>query len=246
MVEASWHPIEVELPEAEAAVVDLFLPEGTLIPYRFRAHPARLYRAAGKRALDILIGGALLLALLPVMVAVALGVLISSGRPLLYASQRAGRDGEPITVWKFRTMVRDADRTLQEWLAVRSDLAEEFVQTFKLIDDPRVTPFGRFLRKSSLDELPQLWNVLRGDMSLVGPRPVSRAELETKYGVLGAQAFAVRPGLTGLWQVNGRSSTSYAARVRYDCEYAAQASLLLDLRILFLTIPTVLLARGAG
>jgi len=237
--------VEMELPEAEAAVVELLPREGAVVAYRFRHRPAWLYRAAGKRALDVLLGGALFIALLPLMVAVALGILITSGWPPLYGSRRAGRNGEPITVWKFRTMVRDADRTLQQWLAARPELAVEFVETFKLSDDPRVTRLGRFLRKSSLDELPQLWNVLRGEMSLVGPRPVTQAELDAKYGVLGEQAFAVRPGLTGLWQVNGRSSTTYAARVRYDCEYAAQASLLLDLKILLQTVPAVLLAKGA-
>jgi len=245
MVEASRRPVEVELPETEAAVADLFRREGAVVPYRFRYRPARAYGAGGKRALDLALSAALLVAVLPIMAVAALAILITSGRPVLYASQRVGRGGEPITVWKFRTMMRDADRTLAQWLASRPILAAEYEETVKLVDDPRVTGFGRFLRKSSLDELPQLWNVLRGDMSLVGPRPVSRAELDTKYGVLGAQAFSVRPGLTGLWQVHGRSATTYAARVRYDCAYAAQASLLLDLRILLQTIPTVLLARGA-
>jgi lipopolysaccharide/colanic/teichoic acid biosynthesis glycosyltransferase len=116
---------------------------------------------------------------------------------------------------------------------------------FKMANDPRRTRLGAVLEALSIDEVPQLWNVLRGEMSLVGPRPVTQAELDAKYGVLGEQAFAVRPGLTGLWQVNGRSSTTYAARVRYDCEYAAQASLLLDLKILLQTVPAVLLAKGA-
>src|SRR3989304_3181079 len=202
MVEASRRALEAELPEAEAAVAAAFQGDGAVIPFRFAGRPARLYRGAGKRALDLVLGAVLFAAFLPAMALVAAGVLITSGWPVLYASERVGRDGEPIRGWKFRTMGRDADHVLRTWLESRPELAAEYAESFKLIDDPRVTTFGRFLRKSSLDELPQFWNVLRGDMSLVGPRPVSRTELEAKYGPFGAQAFVVRPGLTGLWQVN--------------------------------------------
>jgi len=219
--------------------------EAAVILWRFPTRPAGLYRRAGKRWLDLVASAALLVMLLPVMALVAAAIFVSSGQPVLFRSQRAGRNGSPINVWKFRTMVRDADRVLQAWLVTRPDLAAAYQDKRKLSDDPRVTLLGRFLRKSSLDELPQFWNVLRGDMSMVGPRPVPPEELEEKYGPLGAQAFAVTPGLTGLWQVRGRSATGYAERVRLDCEYAAGGGLLLDLKIMALTVPAILLGRGA-
>ena len=216
-----------------------------VLPWRYRAQPAGLYRGYGKRWLDVLLSAALLIGLLPLLMLVAIAVLMTSGRPALYDSERVGKNGTPITVWKFRTMVRDADRVLQQWMSTRPDLAALYGETFKLANDPRITPLGRCLRKTSLDELPQLWSVLRGDMSLVGPRPVPQRELEEKYGPLGDQAFAVRPGMTGMWQVNGRSEVGYTDRVRLDCEYAARLNLLLDVKILALTVPAVLFGRGA-
>lgn len=219
--------------------------EAVVLPWRYRPQPTGLYRGYGKRWLDILLSAALLIALLPLLMLVAFAVLITSGRPALYDSERVGKDGSPIQVWKFRTMMRDADRVLQQWMSTRPDLAAVYGERFKLANDPRITPLGRLLRKTSLDELPQLWSVLRGDMSLVGPRPVPQRELEEKYGPLGDQAFAVRPGMTGMWQVHGRSEASYADRVRLDCEYAARLNLLLDVKILALTVPAVLLGRGA-
>jgi exopolysaccharide production protein ExoY len=224
-----------------AAVSD----DGVVLQWRYAEQPSGFYRRTGKRWLDVVLGAMLLVVLLPVMALVAAATLITSGRPVLFCSQRAGKNGAPITIWKFRTMVRDADRVLQQWQVMRPDLAAAYEEKRKLSNDPRVTLLGRFLRKSSLDELPQLWNVLRGDMSLVGPRPVPQRELEEKYGPLREQAFAVTPGLTGLWQVRGRSATGYADRVRLDCEYAAGGDLMLDLRIIALTVPAILLGRGA-
>ena len=222
-----------------------FADAAAAIPWRYRVRPSGLYRRAGKRWLDVIVSATLLVVLLPVMLLVAAAIFVSSGRPVLFCSQRVGRNGSPIMVWKFRTMVRDADNVLQEWQVTRPELAAAYQDKRKLSDDPRITLLGRLLRKSSLDELPQLWNVLRGDMSMVGPRPVPRQELEEKYGPLAAQAFAVTPGLTGLWQVRGRSATGYADRVRLDCEYAAGGDLMLDLRIMALTVPAILLGRGA-
>lgn len=163
----------------------------------------------------------------------------------MYASERVGCDGRPFRMRKFRTMVRDADRLLQTWRELRPDLAAEYDETFKVRNDPRVTWLGRLLRKTSLDELPQLWNVLRGEMSLVGPRPVPKHELEDKYGAMSEHVFSVPPGMTGVWQVNGRSDIDYSERVRYDADYAASVSALLDLRILLQTLPAVVLRRGA-
>ncbi|MEX2159423.1 MAG: sugar transferase [Dehalococcoidia bacterium] len=222
-----------------------FSDDAVVIPWRYPARPVGFYRRGGKRWLDLLMGASLVVVLLPVMALVAAAVFVSSGRPVLFCSQRVGRNGAPINVWKFRTMVRDADRVLQQWQVMRPDLAAAYQDKRKLSNDPRVTLLGRFLRKSSLDELPQLWNVMRGDMSLVGPRPVPQHELEEKYGPLSEQAFAATPGLTGLWQVSGRSATGYADRVRLDCEYAAGGDLMLDLRIIALTVPAILLGRGA-
>jgi exopolysaccharide production protein ExoY len=234
-------PAEDDHPQAARS----FSHDAVVLPWRHAKRPPGFYRRTGKRWLDMLLGAALLVALLPLMGLVAAAVLVSSGRPALFASQRAGKNGRPITIWKFRTMVRDAGRVLQQWQVTHPDLAAAYADKRKLSNDPRVTLLGRFLRKSSLDELPQLWNVLRGDMSLVGPRPVPQHELEEKYGPLRERAFAVAPGLTGLWQVRGRSAISYADRVRLDCEYAAGGDLMLDLRIIALTVPAILLGRGA-
>jgi len=206
---------------------------------------ASFYRRRGKRLLDMALGSLLLLGSLPLMLLVAVAVLITSGWPVLYTSERAGQGRRPFRLWKFRTMVRDADEVLERWQSSHPQLAAEYRSSFKLKDDPRVTALGRFLRKTSLDELPQLWNVLRGEMSLVGPRPVPLGELREKYGAMGDQVLTVRPGLTGLWQVNGRSNTSYAERVHYDCRYAGDVSLPLDLTILWRTLPAVLAGRGA-
>jgi exopolysaccharide production protein ExoY len=226
-------------PEVEADVL-----AGPPIRY-IRSKASSWYRRRGKRALDLVVGGLAFFALLPVMAGVAIVVLITSGRPVLYTAERAGRDGRRFRMHKFRTMVRDADRLLQTWRELRPDLAAEYGETFKLRNDPRVTRAGRFLRTTSLDELPQLWNVLRGEMSLVGPRPVPQRELEEKYGAMAAHCFSVPPGMTGVWQVNGRSRTDYGTRVAHDAAYAAHVSPLLDLRVLLQTVPAVLLRRGA-
>ncbi len=160
--------------------------------------------------------------------------------------ERIGRDGAPFPCLKFRTMVRDADRVLEEHLARDPAARAEWQAQRKLARDPRVTAIGNLLRRSSLDELPQLFNVLRGEMSLVGPRPVVRVELEEHYaGEAGSLYCRVRPGVTGLWQVSGRSGVSYRERVRLDTEYVRTGSLMLDVAILCRTPWAVLRARGA-
>jgi len=239
MVEASRRALEAELPEAEATVAAAFQRDGAVIPFQFAGRPARLYRGAGKRALDLVLGALLFAAFLPAMALVAAGVLITSGWPVLYASERVGRDGEAIMVWKFRTMVRDADHVLLAWLESRPELAAEYAETFKLIDDPRVTTFGRFLRKSSLDELPQLWNVLRGDMSLVGPRPERPVFIEEFRREIPGYMLRhkVKAGLTGWAQIHGwRGNTSLHERLEHDMHYIQNWSLGFDLRILLLTL----------
>ena len=197
-----------------------------------------------KRALDIAGAGALLVMSLPVFVILAL-LVRADGGPAFYAHQRVGRGGRRFGCLKFRSMVTDGDARLEALLASDPAARAEWEATRKLRNDPRITWVGRFLRASSLDELPQLLNVLRGEMSLVGPRPVIAAELTAHYGAAAEHYLSVRPGITGLWQVSGRSSTSYDTRVALDVRYATNPSLLADLRILLRTPAAVLLRRGA-
>ena len=199
---------------------------------------------AFKRLIDVAGSGVGLLLLAPVLLAVALAVRLSSPGPVLFRQFRLGRGGRPFYVLKFRTMVVDAERRLAE-LEAQNEAAGGVL--FKIRRDPRVTPIGRFLRRTSLDELPQLWNVLRGEMSLVGPRPLQLRDSH-RLEAMDAQAFAVRlsvtPGVTGAWQVGGRSDGT-EGMVRQDLDYVANWSLAEDFKILLLTIPVVLSGRGA-
>lgn len=181
----------------------------------------------------------------PVFLALALLVKFTSRGPVFYVQQRVGRDYRSFGCIKFRTMRRDADRVLSSLLATSPDLEEEFRNDFKLKNDPRITRLGRFLRRSSLDELPQFVNVLRGEMSVVGPRPIVRKELP-RYGERMDEVLAVRPGLTGLWQVSGRNNLSYARRVELDVRYSRHRSFRMDLLILVKTIGVVLDPRDRG
>ena len=195
-----------------------------------------------KRGFDVALAIAIVLAFLPLGL-IVLCVLLAQGRPLLIRHIRVGRHGRTFPCLKFRTMVVDADAVLQQHLAEEPRARAEWDATRKLRDDPRVTAVGRILRKSSLDEMPQLLNVLRGEMSLVGPRPIVPAEARY-YGNRMAIYEQVRPGMTGAWQVSGRNDTSYDHRVALDCEYVAERSFRRDLAILALTVPAVLNARG--
>lgn len=195
-------------------------------------HAARL----GKRLFDFVGATAILLLVLPVMVAVALLVLVTDGRPVLFRQARVGRRGRLFTILKFRTMVRDAERMLDDLKAQN----ERRGPLFKMAHDPRVTRIGRFLRDSSLDELPQLLNVIRGDMSLVGPRPALPQEtLEFRFEHLVARQ-EVRPGITGLWQISARDEAGFEAYERFDRMYVERISPWLDLTILLRTVPAVL------
>jgi len=162
----------------------------------------------------------------------------------LYGHKRLGLNGKYFKAYKFRSMVMDADKKLQTVLEANPRLKEEWEATHKLKDDPRVTKIGRFLRRTSFDEFPQLLNILKGDMSLVGPRPVTDPELE-KYGENARRVLTVKPGLTGLWQVSGRSDTGYAERVSYDLYYIQSWSAWLDLWILYRTPSVILKGKGA-
>jgi len=205
--------------------------------------PHRPLWSGVKRCIDGL--GALLLGalFLPVIIPVAVMLYCESG-VVLFRHRRVGRDGRLFQCLKFRSMVVDADRVMRELLECRPDLEAEWLRDQKLRDDPRVTPLGRFLRRTSLDELPQLWNVLLGDMSLVGPRPVVREEL-MRYGRCATVYLSVRPGMTGLWQVTGRNETNYRRRVSLDVCYVRRQGMLLDLYILAKTVRVVLGGKGA-
>lgn len=196
----------------------------------------------GKRLLDIVLGLIALPFALLLGLPVALLIAITSpGAPVLFRHARLGRGGQLIKILKFRTMVPNAEKVLEE----NPDLKARFEAEYKLDDDPRQTPLGRILRKTSLDELPQLWNILLGEMSFVGPRPIVPPEL-AKYGPYRDLLLAVPPGLTGMWQVSGRSAVTYDERVQLDMLYIERWSIILDLKILILTIPAVLSRRGAG
>ena len=197
-----------------------------------------------KRIVDIVLalGGIILLA--PLLVICYVAVVLSSPGPALFRHKRVGFNGRKFECLKFRTMVPDAAERLQALLASDPAAAAEWAATRKLQNDPRVTAIGAILRKSSLDELPQLFNVLRGEMSIVGPRPVTEEELERYSTSVGAY-LSCRPGITGLWQVSGRSTTSYEKRVACDAYYAHNWSMVLDAKIIVVTIPALLSTEGA-
>jgi exopolysaccharide production protein ExoY len=197
-----------------------------------------------KRGLDIAVAGTALFLLLPLMLLVAGAVWAGDRKSPIFRHQRLGRGGRTFGCLKFRTMVVDSEAALSAHLAASAEARAEWAATHKLTDDPRVTALGKVLRKTSLDELPQLVNVLRGEMSLVGPRPIVQAEV-ARYGAAFATCFAVPPGVTGLWQVSGRSETSYAERVALDLDYASRWSLRRDLVILARTVPAVFAQRGS-
>ena len=197
-----------------------------------------------KRALDLVGAAVGLLVLSPVLLLIALAVRLESPGPALYRRQVLGLGGKAFDAYKFRTMVRDADEMLEKMLQQNPHLRQEFEKGFKLKDDPRITPLGRFLRRYSLDELPQLVNVLKGEMSLVGPRIISPSEA-AHYGDFLPLRLSVLPGLTGLWQVSERNDLPYRERMALDAHYIRHYSLWLDLKILLKTIPVVLKGKGA-
>jgi len=222
------------------------------VPRRHEAHGA--YRPerhlllppsgeTSKRLLDVV--GALALALLLSPLLLFVGLILARDRgPIIYSHPRTGRHGKTFGCLKFRTMVPNADEVLRDLLHQDPQLQSEWRRDHKLRNDPRITAIGRFLRRTSLDELPQLWNVLKGDMSLVGPRPVVRDEWQ-RYGRRLDTYLAAKPGVTGLWQVMGRSDSCYRRRVALDSYYVRKRSLLLDVSILLRTVKVVLWGRGA-
>jgi Undecaprenyl-phosphate galactose phosphotransferase WbaP len=197
-----------------------------------------------KRSFDIIL---ILLAspvLLLLVSLIAIVIRIGSQGPIFFSHRRIRSHGAFFTMWKFRTMCVNSDEVLNEYLAAHPSARAEWRRTHKLRHDPRVTPVGRFLRRTSLDELPQLWNVFTGSMSLVGPRPIVAAEVE-KYGEFFSDYCLVKPGITGLWQISGRSTCTYAERVQLDSHYAHAWSLSTDMSILLRTLPSVINQDGA-
>jgi Undecaprenyl-phosphate galactose phosphotransferase WbaP len=222
-------------------------PAQSIISAQFVASPQNLHAACGtifKRIVDLVGAIVLTLTLLPFILAVVLAIRLEGGS-VIYKHRRIGRHGKAFDCLKFRTMVPNAEQVLKDLLRQHPELLEEWLHSHKLRDDPRITVVGRFLRRTSLDELPQLWNVIRGDMSLVGPRPIVPEEL-LRYGRNAATYLAIKPGLTGLWQVSGRNDVSYRRRVAMDVYYARNRNVLLDLYILALTTGVVFSRDGGA
>lgn len=209
-----------------------------------RNNLARRRNRLAKRVFDLVatICGGLLI--LPILLVLAILVGIDNRGRIIFAHRRVGRNGKLFPCYKFQSMVPDAQERLEEYLAQNPEARKEWEESFKLTNDPRITKLGAFLRKTSLDELPQLWNVLMGDMSLVGPRPIVTKEIE-RYGDYIREYYMVLPGITGMWQVNGRSDTTYEERVSMDTWYVRNWSVWIDLVYLFKTVKTVFTGKGA-
>jgi exopolysaccharide production protein ExoY len=215
---------------------------------RLATRPFAIKEKSWKRAFDLFGSAVLLLFLSPVFAFLIVAQFVSSpGAPIFFRQARVGKDGATFLCLKFRTMCTNADLVLRELLDHDPAARAQWTRSHKLNKDPRVSRVGRILRATSLDEMPQLWNVLRGEMSLVGPRPVTEPEVRKWYQARGgATAYiSVRPGITGLWQVSGRSDTTYEHRVELDCRYVRELSLANDIRILCRTVGAVLRQDGA-
>lgn len=197
-----------------------------------------------KRIFDVLFSLSLLIFLMPLLLVLLVAIAVLDGRPIIFSQDRVGRGGRVFRFHKFRTMHRDAEAILAEYLEKNAEAKRQWDLYQKIDVDPRVTVLGRFLRRSSLDELPQLWNVVVGDMSIVGPRPCLIQQVQL-YGACWDEYISVRPGLTGLWQVSGRNELTFADRVRLDSHYVKSWSLALDFRILFQTLGVVISGRGS-
>ncbi|WP_423231115.1 sugar transferase [Clostridium collagenovorans] len=194
-----------------------------------------------KRFFDVIIASLALVILSPVFIIIFICIKVDSSGPAVFGHTRIGENGKLIKVYKFRSMVENAEEVLRNFTAEQK---KEFEKNFKLENDPRITKVGNFLRKTSLDELPQLFNIILGNMSIVGPRPIIKKEIQ-KYGEYADKLFSVKPGLTGYWQANGRSDTSYEERVQMDMFYIDNRSISMDVKIIFKTIISVIKKEGA-
>ncbi len=223
--------------------VERFFTEKLLL-LRLRNNLARPLNRWTKSAFDYVVTFFGTIAISPILIAIAIWVFIDSPGPIIFKHTRVGKNGKPFQCYKFRSMCVDADEKLQELLSRDPAARAEWEHDFKLKNDPRITRSGAFLRRTSLDELPQIFNVLKGEMSLVGPRPIIEAELE-RYGDYVGDYLMVKPGITGMWQVSGRSDTSYEERVMLDSWYVRNWSIWIDVVMLFKTIAVVLKRKGA-
>ena len=215
------------------------------LPMNARNFDKTFFRCSVKRFGDVVFALVALVLSAPLFVLMTLLVKLSSAGPIFYVQERVGRNYRRFGCIKFRTMYSEADDLLLNLLDKSPELKIEFERDFKLRKDPRITPVGMFMRRSSLDELPQFINIVMGDMSLVGPRPIVEKEIP-KYGDFMDTIISVRPGLTGLWQVSGRNNLSYQRRVQLDFIYATNRSLLLDIRVILRTFGVLLFPRDRG
>lgn len=238
----SWVPNTEQMPVSNMELHRLY--SENLVVISVDNNLSRWYNQFAKRAFDIVVSVLGTIVISPFLLIIALLIKSSSRGPILYAHKRVGKNGEYFHCYKFRSMVANADQILNRYLAKNPRARAEWKRNHKLKRDPRVTGIGRFLRKSSLDELPQLLNVMRGEMSLVGPRPIVDEEIP-KYGKYFADYILVRPGMTGLWQTSGRSDTSYEKRVRLDAWYVRNWNIWLDIGLLVRTV-RVLLSKQKG
>ncbi|MCC0176013.1 sugar transferase [Waterburya agarophytonicola K14] len=198
-----------------------------------------------KRIFDIVFALFVLTVFSPVYLILMISIALNSKGPIFYVQERIGRNHRPFNCIKFRTMVNNADRMLETIMEDSEDMREEFQDNFKIKQDPRITKVGKFLRLTSLDEFPQFWNVLKGEMSVVGPRPLVPEELP-KYGRKINTVLTIKPGITGLWQVSGRNDIPYPQRVKIDVYYATSHNWLLDLWIVYKTIGVIIFPRNNG
>ncbi|WP_282432962.1 sugar transferase [Desulfosporosinus sp. Sb-LF] len=196
-----------------------------------------------KRVMDVILAAVGIILISWLLVLVWIMVKLSSVGPVIFTQERLGLDGKKVRIYKFRTMVVDSDKQLAALLE-NEEINKDYHDNYKIDNDPRITLLGKYLRKLSLDELPQLFNILKGDLSFVGPRPIVPAEI-ARYGTHGKMILRVKPGLTGLWQVSGRNDVSYEDRIQMDLFYIHNWSLAFDLKIIFRTVPVVLLGKGA-
>lgn len=220
------------------------LVDSKLMLLRVRNNLARWYNRLAKRIFDIVVSLCGMIFVLPLGIAIAIAIFIDSPGSVMFAHRRIGQHGKEFPCYKFRSMVVNAGEVLEQHLAAHPEAREEWNRDFKLKDDPRVTRVGHILRKTSLDELPQLLNVLKGEMSLVGPRPIVQAEI-AKYGDYFHDFCLVPPGITGMWQVNGRSDTTYEERVQMDSWYVRNWSVWIDIVYLLKTVKIVFSGKGA-
>lgn len=200
---------------------------------------------ATKRIVDVIASLFGMVALIPLTIGIYIAnIIVGDKGPIFYTHERLGKDGKKFGMYKFRTMCVDADQKLKELLEKDEDARQEWEENRKLKNDPRITKVGKILRKTSLDEFPQFINVLKGDMSLVGPRAVVDDEIK-KFGFLKNKVLSVKPGITGYWAANGRSNTTYEERVAMEAKYVDEFSIFMDIKILFKTVSTVLKKEGA-